>query len=194
MLLSPDMGGLATKMAQTMGFCPNLPKNPYFEPFLWPNHPFAGLAKGGHLLVVSRLICEYSLDFWTKIKSKTIFGNGIMSPFCWLNQFFDPWPFLAIFDHFWPFLSQFWAKLGLNLKKELLGFFLPVKVSGTLVCIIGVCKTKGCSHMSPCRATRMAKLGQKQPKRTFDAISSTFGHFYTVGSFLAVFGPIWPFW
>ena len=45
--------------------------------------------KGGHLLVVSRLICEYSLDFWTKIKSKTIFGNGIMSPFGWLNHFFD---------------------------------------------------------------------------------------------------------
>ena len=29
-----------------------------------------------------RLICGYSLDFWTKIKSKTIFGNDIMSPFC----------------------------------------------------------------------------------------------------------------
>ena len=22
----------------------DLPKNPYFEPFLWPNHPFLGLA------------------------------------------------------------------------------------------------------------------------------------------------------
>ena len=38
------MGGLVTKMAQSMGFCPNLPKNPYFEPFLWLNHPFLGLA------------------------------------------------------------------------------------------------------------------------------------------------------
>ena len=44
MLLSPEMGGLATIMAQSMGFCPNLPKNPYFEPFLWLNHPFLGLA------------------------------------------------------------------------------------------------------------------------------------------------------
>ena len=44
MLLSPEMGGLATKMAQSMDFCPNLPKNPYFEPFLWLNHPYLGLA------------------------------------------------------------------------------------------------------------------------------------------------------
>ena len=57
--------------------------------------------------MTSRLICGYSLDFWTKIKSKTIFGNGIMSLFGLLNHFFDPWPFLANFDHFWPFLSQF---------------------------------------------------------------------------------------
>ena len=28
--------------------------------------------KGGHLLVISRLICGYSLDFWTKMKNKTI--------------------------------------------------------------------------------------------------------------------------
>ena len=38
------MGGLATKMAQSMGFLANLGKNPYFEPFLWLNHPFLGLA------------------------------------------------------------------------------------------------------------------------------------------------------
>ena len=44
MLLSPEMGGLVTKMAQSMGFWANLSKNPYFEPSLWPNHPFAGLA------------------------------------------------------------------------------------------------------------------------------------------------------
>ena len=44
MLLSPEMGGLATRMAQSMDFCPNLPKNPYFEPFLRPNHIFPGLA------------------------------------------------------------------------------------------------------------------------------------------------------
>ena len=44
MLLSPEMCGLVTKMAQSMGFYPNLPKNPYFEPFLWLNHPFLGLA------------------------------------------------------------------------------------------------------------------------------------------------------
>ena len=34
--------------------------------------------------------------------------------------------------------------------------------------------------MSPCRATRMAKLPQKEPKRTFDANSSRFGHMYAV--------------
>ena len=28
------MGGLATKMAQSMGFGPNFPQNPYFELFL----------------------------------------------------------------------------------------------------------------------------------------------------------------
>ena len=44
MLLSPEMDGLATKMAQNMDFYPNLPKNPYFEPCLWPNNPFMGLA------------------------------------------------------------------------------------------------------------------------------------------------------
>ena len=44
MLLSPEMGGLATKVVQSMGFCPNLPKNPYFEQFLWPNWAFLGLA------------------------------------------------------------------------------------------------------------------------------------------------------
>ena len=31
-------------MAQSMGFCPNLPKKPYFESFLWPNRQFLGLA------------------------------------------------------------------------------------------------------------------------------------------------------
>ena len=44
MLLSPEMGGLVTKMAQSMGFWANLGKNPYFEPLLWLNHPFLGLA------------------------------------------------------------------------------------------------------------------------------------------------------
>ena len=44
MLLSPEMGGLVTKMAQSMGCWANLGKNPYFEPFLWLNHPFLGLA------------------------------------------------------------------------------------------------------------------------------------------------------
>ena len=44
MLLSPEMGSLVTKMAQSMGFWANLGKNPYFEPFLWLNHPFLGLA------------------------------------------------------------------------------------------------------------------------------------------------------
>ena len=38
------MGCLAAKMAQSMVFCPYLPKNPYFEPFLWLNHLFLGLA------------------------------------------------------------------------------------------------------------------------------------------------------
>ena len=37
-------------------------------------------------------------------------------------------------------------------------------MSGTLECIFGVCRTQGFSHMSPCRATRMAKLSQKSPK------------------------------
>ena len=55
----------------------------------------------GHLLVISRVIYEYSLDFWTKMKNKTIFGNGIPSPFGWLNRFFGRWPFLAIFGDFW---------------------------------------------------------------------------------------------
>ena len=41
---SPEMGGLVTKMAQSMSFLANLGKNLYFEPFLWPKHPFAGLA------------------------------------------------------------------------------------------------------------------------------------------------------
>ena len=44
MLLSPEMGGLVTKMAQSMGFWANLGKNPYFVPFLWLNHSFLGLA------------------------------------------------------------------------------------------------------------------------------------------------------
>ena len=44
MLLSPEMGGLATNMAQSMDFYPNLPKNPYFEAFLLLNNPFLGLA------------------------------------------------------------------------------------------------------------------------------------------------------
>ena len=43
MLLSPEMGGLVTKMAESMGFWANLGKNPYFELFLWPNDPFPGL-------------------------------------------------------------------------------------------------------------------------------------------------------
>ena len=33
-MLSPEMGGLVTKMAQTMGFWANLGKNTYFEPFM----------------------------------------------------------------------------------------------------------------------------------------------------------------
>ena len=37
------MGGLAVKMVQSMDFWANLGKNPYFESFLWPNHPFLGL-------------------------------------------------------------------------------------------------------------------------------------------------------
>ena len=45
MLLSPEMGGLATKMAQSLVFWANLGKNPYFEPFLWLNNPFLGLAR-----------------------------------------------------------------------------------------------------------------------------------------------------
>ena len=44
MLLSPEMGGLVTKMVQSMGFWANLGKNPYFEPLLWPHHAFLGLA------------------------------------------------------------------------------------------------------------------------------------------------------
>ena len=50
MLLSPEMGGLVTKMTQSMGFWANLGKNSYFEPLLWLkpllwlNHPFLGLA------------------------------------------------------------------------------------------------------------------------------------------------------
>ena len=44
MLLSPEMGGSVTKMAQCMGFWAILGKNPYFEPFLWLNHQFLGLA------------------------------------------------------------------------------------------------------------------------------------------------------
>jgi len=44
MLLSPEMGGLVTKMTQSMGFWANLGKNLYFEPLLWLNHPFLGLA------------------------------------------------------------------------------------------------------------------------------------------------------
>ena len=44
MLLSPEMGSLVTKMTQSMGFWANLGKNPYFEPLLWLNHPFLGLA------------------------------------------------------------------------------------------------------------------------------------------------------
>merc|ERR1712020_703401 len=64
--------------------------------------------KGGHLLVASRLICGYSLDFWTKMKNKTIFGNGIPSPFGWSNRFFGRWPFLAIFGDFWLFLVISW--------------------------------------------------------------------------------------
>ena len=44
MLLSPEMVGLATKMARSMGVWVDLGKNPYFEPFLWLNHPFLGLA------------------------------------------------------------------------------------------------------------------------------------------------------
>ena len=44
MLLSSQMGGLVTKMAQSMGFWANLGKNPYFEPLLWLNHQFLGLA------------------------------------------------------------------------------------------------------------------------------------------------------
>ena len=38
------MGDLVTKMTQSMGFWENLGKNPYFEPLLWLNHPFLGLA------------------------------------------------------------------------------------------------------------------------------------------------------
>ena len=44
MLLSPEMPGWATKIAQSMGFWANLGKNPYFEQFLWPNRAFLGLA------------------------------------------------------------------------------------------------------------------------------------------------------
>ena len=44
MLLSPEMDVLVTKMAQSMGFWANLVKNTYFEPFLWLDHPFLGLA------------------------------------------------------------------------------------------------------------------------------------------------------
>ena len=44
MLLSPEMGGLATKMAQSMGFWANFVKKPYFESYLLVNHPFLDLA------------------------------------------------------------------------------------------------------------------------------------------------------
>ena len=44
MLLSPEMPGWATKIAQIMGFWANLDKNPYFEQLLWPNGAFLGLA------------------------------------------------------------------------------------------------------------------------------------------------------
>ena len=44
MLLSPEMGGLVTKMAQGMRFWANLVKNQYFETFFWLSHPFLGLA------------------------------------------------------------------------------------------------------------------------------------------------------
>jgi len=60
MWLSPEMGGLITKMAQSMGFLANLGKNPYFEPFLWLNHPFLGLAtfrKLDSLMKISKFSC-----------------------------------------------------------------------------------------------------------------------------------------
>ena len=64
--------------------------------------------KGGKLIVTSIHIYEYSLDFLTKMKSKTIFQTSIPSPFGRSNRFFDRWPFLAVFGHFWPFLAIFW--------------------------------------------------------------------------------------
>ena len=59
----------------------------------------------GHLLVISRVIYGYSLDFWTKMKNKTIFGNGIPGPFGWSNRFFGQWPFSVIFGDFWWFFG-----------------------------------------------------------------------------------------
>ena len=69
MLLSPEMGGLVTKMAQSMGFWANLGKNPYFEPFLWLNHPFLGLAtfrKYGFLPKgVQDLVAQFRANYFT---------------------------------------------------------------------------------------------------------------------------------
>ena len=68
MLLSPEMHGSATKKAQSMGFGANLGKNSYFEPFLWLNQPFLGLAT---FTKVDPLIKMYNFSF---IKFSQILG------------------------------------------------------------------------------------------------------------------------
>ena len=46
--------------------------------------------KGDTIDIDSRALMDARPGFLTKIKSKTIFGNGIGSPFGTSNRFFDP--------------------------------------------------------------------------------------------------------
>ena len=122
--------------------------------------------KGANPNVACSPRCGYCQSLWSKIKSKTIFRISKASQLGTSIRFFDPLMFQPILASFSHVFSQFLAKLGLDLRNQFLGSFLPVKVSGTLECIFGVCGTQGYNHMCPYRATRMAKLGQKQPKKS----------------------------
>ena len=119
------------------------------------------IVKEDKLIVTSIHIYEYSLDFLTKMKSKTIFRTSIPSPFGRSNRFFDWWPFLAVFGHFWPFLAifgRFWP-------------FLPKKNVGNHVIYLSF-MAHYWGNLSLCK--KSAKMCTKLP---FLVILAIFGHF-----------------
>ena len=74
------------------------------------------MAKNGQ----KRTFWDILVIFWPRIKSKTIFGNGITIQFGWAIRFFDRWPFLAIFGHI---SGPFWPILGFDQKSVVIRVF-----------------------------------------------------------------------